>query len=67
MVSLSLPEQPGRLVRLYEWFHRTLPGWIDCRPIPAAALVRQSGFAIRQDECGSMWGLPVEILCAVKR
>lgn len=62
LVALSLPDRAGMMVRIYEWFHRALPAYVDCRPIPAARLVRQSGFAIREQECGSMWGLPVEII-----
>jgi demethylmenaquinone methyltransferase/2-methoxy-6-polyprenyl-1,4-benzoquinol methylase len=66
VVSLSLPERPGRMVRLYEWLHQALPAWVDCRPIPVAALVRQNGFTVRQAACDSMWGLPVEMVCGVK-
>ncbi len=66
VVALSLPERPGKMVRLYEWFHRALPDWVDCRPIPVEALVRQNGFAVQQAVGGSMWGLPVEMVCGVK-
>lgn len=66
LVALSLPERASVMVRVYEWFHRMLPAYVDCRPIPAAGLVRQNGFTIRQRELGSMWGLPVEIIVGDK-
>ncbi len=66
LVALSLPDRAGMMVRIYELFHRLLPAYVDCRPIPAARLVRQRGFAIREEERGSMWGLPVEIVIGVK-
>lgn len=66
LVALSLPDRAGMMVRIYEWFHRALPAYVDCRPILAARLVGQSGFAIREEEHGSMWGLPVEIVIGVK-
>jgi ubiquinone/menaquinone biosynthesis C-methylase UbiE len=64
IVSLSLPEQPGYMLRVYEWFHRTLPAYVDCRPIPVAALQKQNGFQVCKIECRMMWGLPVEIVMA---
>ncbi len=67
VVSLSLPERPGIMVRIYEWFHMIMPGIVDCHPIPAASLLQQNGFAIRQVECKNMWGLPVEMVVAEKK
>lgn len=62
VVALSLPERPGGMVRVYEWFHRALPAVVDCRPIPTAWLLRQNGFQVRQMECQNMWGLPVDMV-----
>lgn len=66
LVSLSLPERPGAMVRIYEWFHRVLPAYVDCRPIPAAKWLSQNGYDIRQMEQRSMWGLPVDIIVGMK-
>lgn len=62
VVALSLPAQPGAVVRIYEWFHRILPAYVDCRPIPVTDFVSQNGFMVNQVECKRMWGLPVEIV-----
>jgi len=64
IVSLSLPEQPNVMVRIYQWFHQALPDLVDCRPIPVVALVTQNGFNVNQVECKNMWGLPVEMVVA---
>ena len=46
---MTLPEQaslalPARLaLQAYEWFHRVLPAWVDCRPIPLREELRESG------------------------
>lgn len=66
VVALSQPDAPGLMVRVYEWFHRTWPNIVDCHPIPAAQLLRQNGFSIRELERKMMWGLPVELVCAAK-
>lgn len=51
-------------VRLYEWFHRRLPRWIDCRPITLRRLLVESGFSLVRSERRAMWGLPVGIVLA---
>lgn len=65
IVAMSLPERPGAMVRLYEWFHRRLPAYADCRPIPVENWVRQNGFVVQQVQSKSMWGLPVKMLVAL--
>lgn len=54
------------LVRMYEWAHRMLPRWVDCRPIYVAPLLRAHGFCITAISRYTMWGLPVRIVLAEK-
>jgi ubiquinone/menaquinone biosynthesis C-methylase UbiE len=55
------------LIRIYEWFHEKFPDIIDCRPIDAETVVKAGGFLVKDASLMSMWGLPVEIVLAVKQ
>ena len=57
---------PGIPVRIYEWFHDTMPNYADCRPIFARQAMEESGFTIKDVSLSMMWGLPVEIVLGVK-
>ncbi len=54
-------------VLIYEWLHRQIPRWVDCRPIFARRMLKSVGFQITQTRARRMWGLPVEIVVAEKR
>jgi ubiquinone/menaquinone biosynthesis C-methylase UbiE len=62
IVSMTKTDPPGKAVRIYEWFHKHMPEYADCRPIFARHALEQNGFAIQDVSVSSMWGLPVEIL-----
>jgi demethylmenaquinone methyltransferase/2-methoxy-6-polyprenyl-1,4-benzoquinol methylase len=64
VIALARPTPPGLPVRIYEFFHRLLPTFVDCRPIPTLTLLSQAGFAIHSSDRISMWGLPVDVICA---
>jgi demethylmenaquinone methyltransferase/2-methoxy-6-polyprenyl-1,4-benzoquinol methylase len=64
VVSLAKDRDPSLMVRLYEWFHRQFPAYIDCRPIPVQALLKRNRFQVRKQQRATMWGLPVEIVVA---
>lgn len=66
VVSMERGQDPGVPVRLYEWVHRQIPAWVDCRPIHARQSLEQAGFQIRSFEVRSMWGLPVAVVLAEK-
>jgi ubiquinone/menaquinone biosynthesis C-methylase UbiE len=66
VVSMLRTDHPGRIVRLYEWFHDHLPAYVDCRPIDAHTLIQAAGFRIDQLQTRNMWGLPVELALAKK-
>ena len=67
VVALLKTGQPGRIVRLYEWFHDHFPTYADCRPIDAAAQIQAAGFWMADRKLKSMWGLPVELVVAQKK
>jgi ubiquinone/menaquinone biosynthesis C-methylase UbiE len=63
---VSLIKKPSKAVSIYEWFHEKMPTAVDCRPIYAQEDLRSAGFTIQDVTALSMWGLPVEIIIAVK-
>ena len=63
---VSLAKQDITAVRIYEWFHRSMPILVDCRPIFVKNLARNAGYDIQQSMVTRMWGLPVDILVARK-
>ncbi len=66
VVAMHKTEPPGRVVRLYEWFHDHFPAYADCRPIDSLVLLEAAGFSMVKHEAKSMWGLPVELTVAKK-
>ncbi len=66
VTSLARRDRPAPLSRLYERSHELLPALIDCRPIPLEAALRESGLAVAQVDAGSLWGLPVDAVLAVR-
>lgn len=65
LVSLAKQETPA--VRIYEWFHRKMPNFVDCRPLYLRPFLKDAGFQVQESTIKTMWGLPVEILTAKKR
>lgn len=52
--------------RLYGWAHERFERLADCRPIPAARLLREASFAVTAAEKRSMWGLQVDLVAATR-
>jgi len=63
---VALAKQETLAVRIYEWFHRQIPNFVDCRPIFASQLLKTARFDIQDSVFKTMWGLPVEIVIARK-
>ena len=64
----SMSKENGRslLLRLYEWTHKRWPKYVDCRPIYVEQSLRDAGYQITTKEKPSLFGLPIEIVVAVK-
>lgn len=63
---VALSKKETLAVRIYEWFHVKMPTAVDCRPIFVSQAVESAGFAVTKRTMSTMWGLPVEVLTAVK-
>jgi demethylmenaquinone methyltransferase/2-methoxy-6-polyprenyl-1,4-benzoquinol methylase len=66
MGIVSLAKQNTFAVRIYEWFHRRLPVYIDCRPIHLRPFLEETRFVIQRSMNQRMWGLPVDIVVATR-
>jgi len=63
---VSLAKQDKLAIHIYEWFHRQMPTFVDCRPIYLQPFLKEAGFHVRESEVKTMWGLPVEIVVVSK-
>lgn len=52
--------------RAYEWLHRKLPNYVDCRPIFAQKALEAAGFQISDSTEMRHWGFLCEIVLAIK-
>jgi demethylmenaquinone methyltransferase/2-methoxy-6-polyprenyl-1,4-benzoquinol methylase len=66
VASMSKENGESLLLRLYEWAHRKWPKYVDCRPIYLEQSLRDAGYEIRKKERAKLFGLPSEIVVAVK-
>ena len=66
IASMSKENGESLLLRLYEWAHRKWPKYIDCRPIYLEQSLRDAGYEIGKKEKVKLFGLPVEIVVAIK-
>lgn len=63
-VAAMSKEGGGAIIKLYEWTHRLLPNFVDCRPIFARRSIEEAGFRVTDFATDSAW-VPVEIVIAV--
>lgn len=65
VVSLS-KEQQTWVSKAYEWLHRKIPNYADCRPIFVQKALEDAGFHIVDVTHMARWGFLVEIVLAKK-
>ncbi|SMP56979.1 demethylmenaquinone methyltransferase / 2-methoxy-6-polyprenyl-1,4-benzoquinol methylase [Neorhodopirellula lusitana] len=66
MSTVAKDQSESVLEKTYQWMHRHFPHIVDCRPIDAAALLNDSGFAIQQETRMDIWTMPVSAVLAQK-
>lgn len=66
VAGMSKENGKSTMLRLYEWAHKKWPKYIDCRPIYIEQSLRVTGYEIRSREKVKLFGLPNEIVVAVK-
>ncbi|MFQ5837856.1 MAG: class I SAM-dependent methyltransferase [Thermoplasmata archaeon] len=66
VASISREDGGSMLLRLYEWIHKKWPKYVDCRPIYVEQSLRNAEYDIRVKEKVRLFGLPGEIVVAVK-
>jgi demethylmenaquinone methyltransferase/2-methoxy-6-polyprenyl-1,4-benzoquinol methylase len=68
LVVLGTTKEGGRslLLRLYEWAHARWPAFVYGRPIYVERSLREAQFAIGLSERVTPFGLPAEIVLAIK-
>ncbi len=67
VVSMSRENGQSTLLRLYEWVHKKWPKYVDCRPIYLEVSLRETGYRIQKKDKVKVFGLPGEIIIAVKQ
>ena len=64
VVGMSKKGQPNLMTGLYDWAHKKIPNYVDCRPIHIQESLEAAGFKSTKVKVMVMWGLPVEIILA---
>ena len=65
VVSMSKEDGRSIMLRLYEWFHKKWPKYVDCRPIYVEQSLRNTGYEIMSKERVRLFGLPGKIVVAL--
>ena len=59
VVAMSKRGKAGLMLKLYEWAHEKLPGYVDCRPIFVQDALHDAEFNVVDATEASTWGLPM--------
>ncbi len=66
VASMSRDNGQSAMLRPYERVHRKWPKYVDCRPIYLEVSLREAGFKIHKKENVKLFGLPGEIVVAIR-
>ena len=64
VVGMSKQGKREPLIGVFEWAHKHLPNFVDCRPIFVREALEQAGFRITKALKKHMW-IPVEVVCGI--
>jgi len=65
VVAMSRALPGGFVMRTFEWTHRHIPNYLDCRPILVHQALEDAGFQIADAKMAKMW-VNVEMVSGVK-
>jgi ubiquinone/menaquinone biosynthesis C-methylase UbiE len=65
-VAMSQKEKDTLIMSLYGWIHMRFSNYVDCRPIFVQRAMEDAGFRILDVKGMSMYGLPVDVVLAMK-
>ncbi|MGB8489838.1 MAG: methyltransferase domain-containing protein [Bacteroidales bacterium] len=65
VVSMSREDARSALFSLYEWAHKKIPNYADCRPIYVEQSLKDAGFEIKYKNKVKEIGLPLEIVIGI--
>jgi ubiquinone/menaquinone biosynthesis C-methylase UbiE len=66
VAAMAEEKQDGLMMRMYRLSMRCFPQLVDCRPIQLASVLVKAGFALKQNQLLTLWGLPVQLLLVKK-
>jgi ubiquinone/menaquinone biosynthesis C-methylase UbiE len=66
IISYSKAGRNRKAVKIYEWFHRKIPKYINCRPIYLEQSVKNAEFKIIDVKKTTIYRLPIDIVIAEK-
>jgi demethylmenaquinone methyltransferase/2-methoxy-6-polyprenyl-1,4-benzoquinol methylase len=66
VVAMSKKGRSGLMVGLYEWAQINFTKFVDCRPIYVVDAIQEAGFNVVSVIEMSMFGLPVDVVLAMK-
>ena len=67
VAAMSKKTAKSFMVRLYEWVHNRWPEYADCRPIFPVDSIKEAGYQITSSQMVTLFGLPLEIIIALKK
>jgi ubiquinone/menaquinone biosynthesis C-methylase UbiE len=67
VVAMAKSEKENFMSKLYGAAHALYPDYVDCRPIDAGGALEGAGFEVIDTKKASTFGLPVNVVTAIKR